>query len=91
MKISPLKINVIDDPLAGESTEEDTENSNQTEPVVNPDKSEPTTGDSGQNNQVENVDKPAKKPIIGCIGEIGAGAMIITTLLAGAWFFIRKH
>lgn len=27
----------------------------------------------------------------GCSGEIGFGAMIITTLVAGAWFFRKKH
>ena len=27
----------------------------------------------------------------GCSGEIGFGAMIVTTLVAGAWFFRKKH
>ena len=27
----------------------------------------------------------------GCSGEIGVGAIIITTFIAGAWFFRKKH
>ena len=93
--IAPIVINVKEDSSEESSSEDTSAPTVETEPATESTDESATesTGESASESDTE-PDVPSDNRVGwlgGCFGEIGIGGMIITTLVAGAWFFRKKH
>ena len=94
--IAPIVINVKEGSSEEESSSEDTSAPTvETEPATES-TDEPATESTGESASESDTEPAVPSDnrvgwLGGCFGEIGIGGMIITTLVAGAWFFRKKH
>ena len=93
--IAPIVINVKEDSSEESSSEDTSAPTVETEPATES-TDEPATESTGESASESDTEPAVPSDnrvgwLGGCFGEIGIGGMIITTLVAGAWFFRKKH
>lgn len=103
VEISSVSINVIGEPLVEETdasttnetteTESNAETESNTETGSEIESESEVIADTSESvtKQEDKVDEPSKKPLIGCIGEIGVGAVIIISIIGTALFVKKKQ